>query len=177
MSFHREFSKILSKKSTELAVKQPWYRQAKPKSPLQQVWEDKVLPLYWQYWKVPHEKFAHRMMVSHLRGYGMMYDDTLNEKEPLMERAMEMLPYDIRVQRYRRLIRANDLSMKKYHLPVAEQNYDPMIPYLAPYIEEAKFMMQEEQELFQYHPWDRRVFVDGTSGFGETTKESTFFAW
>ena len=27
-----------------------------------------------------------------------------------------------------------------------EQNYDPMIPYLAPFIEEAKFQLQEEQD-------------------------------
>jgi hypothetical protein len=104
MSFHREFSKILTKKSSELATKQPWYKQVKPRSPLQEIWDETVVPLYWKYWKVPHEKFAHRMTVNHLRGYGLMFDDTLNEKEPLMERAMEILPYDIRVQRYRRLV-------------------------------------------------------------------------
>ena len=37
--------------------------------------------------------------------------------------------------------------MKKTHLPIEEQNYDPMIPYMAPYMEEAKFQLQEEQEL------------------------------
>ena len=30
------------------------------------------------------------------------------------------------------------------------RNYDPMIPYMAPFIEEAKFQLQEEQELLQF---------------------------
>ena len=41
------------------------------------------------------------------------------------------------------------MMAKKVHLPLSEQNYDPMIPYMAPFIEEAKFQLQEEQELLQ----------------------------
>merc|ERR1712008_468036 len=52
------------------------------------------------------------------------------------------------------------------HLPVEEQNYDPMIPYLAPFMEEAKFQMQEEQELLRFHPWDRRLYSGPTTGLG-----------
>lgn len=36
----------------------------------------------------------------------------------------------------------------------AEQNYDPFIPYMAPYVEEAKFQLQEEEELLGYHMWE-----------------------
>lgn len=41
---------------------------------------------------------------------------------------------------------------------LSEQNYDPFIPYLAPYVEEAKFQLQEEEELLGYHMWDRRLY-------------------
>ena len=29
-------------------------------------------------------------------------------------------------------MRAAEMNMKKTHLPIEEQNYDPMIPYMAP---------------------------------------------
>ena len=38
--------------------------------------------------------------------------------------------------------RALELSSKKTHLPPEYQNYDPMVPYLAPYMEEAKYQLQ-----------------------------------
>jgi ubiquinol-cytochrome c reductase subunit 7 len=63
------------------------------------------------------------------------------------------------------------------HLPVAEQNYDPMIPYMAPYIEEAKHQIQEEIELLQFHPWERRLYSGDVSGFGETDKNANFLSW
>merc|ERR1719378_1405327 len=97
--------------------------------------------------------------------------------DPVIERALELLPHDLSVGRYRRQMRAIEMNAKKTHLPVEEQNYDPMIPYLAPFIEEAKFQMQEEQELLGFHPWDRRLYTGGLTGFGETTQYSTFTAW
>merc|ERR1711862_522269 len=96
-----------------------------------------------------------------LRGYGMMFDDRMHPQEPQVERALELLPPDLAAGRYRRLMRAAELNYRKGHLPVEEQNYDPMIPYLAPFMEEAKFQMQEEQEHLRYNPWDRRLY----SGF------------
>merc|ERR1719444_185434 len=97
--------------------------------------------------------------------------------EPVIERALEILPQDLAVGRYRRQMRAIEMNVKKGHLPVEEQNYDPMIPYLAPFIEEAKFQMQEEQELLGFHPWDRRLYSGPTTGLGESTGYTTFSCW
>merc|ERR1711874_142362 len=106
-----------------------------------------------------------------------MFDDQHSFQEPVVERAIELLPHDLAVCRYRRQMRAVELQLKKSHLPLEYQNYDPMIPYLAPFIEEAKFQMQEEQELLNFHPWDRRLYSGPTTGFGETTPHSVFTAW
>merc|ERR1711881_379032 len=107
----------------------------------------------------------------------MGLDDCHNDKEPVIERALELLPYDLMVQRYRRMMRAADLNFKKTHLPLEEQNYDPMIPYLAPFIEEAKYQMQEEQELLNFSPWDRRLYTGNTSGLGESSPYSAMSVW
>ncbi|KAF4732025.1 hypothetical protein FOZ63_015025 [Perkinsus olseni] len=88
---------------------------------------------------------------------GIMADDAMNDKDMIVERALDIIPEDIRIQRYRRMMRGAVLAGRKLHLPLELQNYDPMVPYMAPYIEEAKFQMQEEQELLAFHPWDRRL--------------------
>jgi len=85
---------------------------------------------------------------------------------------VDLLPYDLAVGRIRRLHRRQALFHQKTHLPVEHQNYDPMVPYLAPYIEEAKFMYQEEQELLDYHNWDEMIGKDGKSGMGENMRFS-----
>merc|ERR1711869_160187 len=64
--------------------------------------------------------------------------------------------------------------MKKTHLPIEEQNYDPMIPYMAPYMEEAKFQLQEE---LMSHPYARRLYTGGVSGFGETMPYGGVTTW
>merc|ERR1711959_626880 len=76
-----------------------------------------------------------------------------------------------------RTMRAAEMNMKKTHLPIEEQNYDPMIPYMAPYMEEAKFQLQEEQELLMYHPYDRRLWTGGVSGMGETMPYGGVTTW
>merc|ERR1719488_30334 len=106
-----------------------------------------------------------------------MFDDQHQPNNTLIERTLELLPHDLAVGRYRRMMRAVEMNLKKSHLPVEEQNYDPMIPYLAPFIEEAKFQMQEEQELLQFTQWDRRLYSGNTTGLGETTQFSTFTSW
>merc|ERR1719169_170157 len=112
-----------------------------------------------------------------MRAYGMMFDDRLNDKDPVVERAIELMPNDVLQGRYRRTMRAVEMSMKKTHLPIEEQNYDPMIPYMAPYMEEAKHQIQEEQELLLYHPWDRRMYTAGVSGMGETMPYGGVTTW
>lgn len=102
-----------------------------------------------------------------------MHDDKLDLRSHVLERAVELLPYELAVGRHRRHTRQFDLVQKKLHLPVQYQNYDPMVPYLAPYIEEAKFQIQEEQELLDYHQWDRRMYVGATTGFGDTLPNMT----
>ena len=115
--------------------------------------------------------------VSYLRSIGLLYDDCLNAAHPIVGRALDLLPHDLLVHRTRRIGRASQVIMHHTHLPTEEQNYDPMIPYMAPYIEEAKFQIQEEIELLQFHPWDRRLYSGNVSGFGETQQGSTFLSW
>merc|ERR1719218_285383 len=145
----------------------PWYQKEQTLSKFETWWKEACYPIC----------FCYEREVSDLRAYGLMYDDKLNMNDTLIERALEILPQDLAVGRYRRMMRAIEMNLKKSHLPVEEQNYDPMIPYLAPFIEEAKFQLQEEQELLNFHPWDRRLYSGGTTGFGETTPHSTFCGW
>lgn len=96
-----------------------------------------------------------------------MFDDLYSNKEPVVERALQMLPYDIAMARQRRMMRGVHLNHLRLYLPPEEQNYDPFVPYLAPYIEEAKFQLQEEEELLGFHMQDRRMFSGGCTGFGD----------
>lgn len=91
----------------------------------------------------------------------------LNDRVPVVELALELLPEDLKAARFRRTTRAAQLNLLKIHLPIEEQNFDPFTPYMAPYIEEAKFILQEENELMAYHPWDRRFCSGDVTGFGE----------
>lgn len=83
--------------------------------------------------------------------------DLMSEREPIVERALELLPEDLAEARFRRIARGMHISTLRMYPPLEEQNYDPFVPYLAPYIEEAKFQIQEEEELLGYHPQDRRI--------------------
>lgn len=106
--------------------------------------------------------------ISHwCRTHGLLWDDLASDREPVVERALELVPHDIMVGRFRRQMRGYHLELLKIYLPTEEQNYDPFLPYLAPFMEEAKFQLQEEEELLGYHPYDRRIGYCGTSGFGE----------
>ena len=49
-------------------------------------------------------------MISELRGHGLMLDDQLNDKEPVIERALELLPQDLIMGRYRRIMRVSHLD-------------------------------------------------------------------
>ncbi len=74
-------------------------------------------------------------------------DDCYDDRDILWERAVDLLPHDLAVSRYRRMMRGSELFTKRKHMPEDQLNYDPMVPYMAPYVEEAKFMLQEELEL------------------------------
>mmetsp|Transcript_75531 Transcript_75531/g.198024 ORF Transcript_75531/g.198024 Transcript_75531/m.198024 type:complete len:180 (+) Transcript_75531:126-665(+) len=179
MSFYRALSKTLVKSMAvgNRAAITPWYQQPQKLSGLETWYKDNVYPMWFKFVKGPYERYQYEVLVGHLRGYGLMFDDQYHTHEPVVERAVELLPHDLMVSRYRRMMRAVEMNTKKTHLPLEEQNYDPMIPYLAPFIEEAKFQMQEEQELLRFHPWDRRLYSGMTTGFGETTPHSGFSAW
>mmetsp|Transcript_37244 Transcript_37244/g.94605 ORF Transcript_37244/g.94605 Transcript_37244/m.94605 type:complete len:178 (-) Transcript_37244:74-607(-) len=177
MSFYRALSKQLIKNYVNQRAVVPWYQQEQKLSIFEEWVKDTVYPVWFKYVKGPYERYQYEHNVADLRMYGLMFDDQHNTNEPVIERAVELLPHDLAVSRYRRMMRAFEINTKKCHLPVEEQNYDPMIPYMAPFIEEAKFQMQEEQELLNFHPWDRRLYSGPTTGFGETTPHSTFTAW
>lgn len=48
---------------------------------------------------------------------GLMYDDMYSDKEPVIERALELLPEDIATARYRRIMRATHLNHIRLYLP------------------------------------------------------------
>jgi ubiquinol-cytochrome c reductase subunit 7 len=178
MSFHREFAKLLSAKTKQLAKDAPknrpdWVKATHreiPGAPVPEVQGRRGL--FKRYRDLTYDN-----QVDYLRSMGLLYDDTLNASNPIVARAYELLPLDLQIHRARRVGRASHVTLHHTHLPHDEQNYDPMIPYMAPYIEEAKFQIQEEIELLQFHPWDRRLYSGNVSGFGETLPHSTFLAW
>ncbi|KAF4650820.1 hypothetical protein FOL47_000840, partial [Perkinsus chesapeaki] len=175
MSFHRAFARVVCNYNKSIEGSVPWYQVKREKSPFQQVWDEVFTPIWFKLVKGPYERWEYNALVARYRGMGIMADDAMNDKDMVVERALDIIPEDIRIQRYRRMMRGATLAGRKLHLPLELQNYDPMVPYMAPYIEEAKFQMQEEQELLAYHPWDRRLYTAGVSGFGETSMHSTFF--
>ncbi|CAE8584641.1 unnamed protein product, partial [Polarella glacialis] len=177
MSFYRAMTKTMIRGMAAERAVVPWYHQEQAVSPCETWTRNFVYPIWFKYVKGPYERYQYEHLIAELRGYGLMQDDQHSDKEPVVERALEILPHDLMVGRYRRLMRAQEMSAKKMHLPLECQNYDPMIPYMAPFIEEAKFQLQEEQELLQFHPWDRRLFSGPTTGLGETTPNSAFMAW
>mmetsp|Transcript_121200 Transcript_121200/g.241424 ORF Transcript_121200/g.241424 Transcript_121200/m.241424 type:complete len:178 (-) Transcript_121200:101-634(-) len=177
MSFYRALSRTIIKNYVETRAVVPWYQQEQQLTAFEQWFKERLYPFWFKFVKGPYERYQYEHVVAELRGYGLMFDDMHNTHEPIMERAMELLPHDLSVGRYRRVMRAFEMNTKKTHLPVEEQNYDPMIPYLAPFMEEAKFQMQEEQELLRFHPWDRRLYSGPTTGLGENTPYSAFSVW
>ncbi|EEQ99433.1 ubiquinol-cytochrome C reductase complex 14kD subunit, putative [Perkinsus marinus ATCC 50983] len=171
------------------------YQVKREKSPFQQVWDEVFTPVWFKLLKGPqdifiqrtakifsarYERWEYNALVARYRGMGIMADDAMNDKDMIVERALDIIPEDIRIQRYRRMMRGAVLAGRKLHLPLELQNYDPMVPYMAPYIEEAKFQMQEEQELLAFHPWDRRLYVSGLiASLGSDHIESalTYHVW
>ncbi|GBE60480.1 ubiquinol-cytochrome c reductase complex [Babesia ovata] len=126
-----------------------------------------IAPWFFRMFSGPLERWQHASLTRYLREHGLLYDDLMSEREPIVERALELLPEDLATARFRRIARGMHISTLRMYPPLEEQNYDPFIPYLAPYIEEAKFQIQEEEELLGYHPQDRRIFCGGTTGFGD----------
>jgi len=175
MALQREVAKI-ARNQGKLAVI-PWYQTPREVNPFRQWYQENIYPTWFRWFKGPYERWMYETRIQWLRTHGIMEDDTVCERDGMIERALELIPEDIKIMRYRRMMRGAELSFRHGHLPIEHQNYDPMIPYMAPYIEEAKFQIQEEQELMQYHPWDRRLFSGGVSGFGETNISSTFMTW
>lgn len=177
MSFHREFAKLLSAKTKQVAKdsakKRPeWLNATAADLRAAAPDESNGLGLLKRYRDMNYDN-----QVAYLRSIGLLYDDCINAAHPIVGRALDLLPYDLQVHRSRRIGRASQVLLHHTHLPIEEQNYDPMIPYMAPYIEEAKFQIQEEIELLQFHPWERRLYSGNVSGFGETEHHSTFLSW
>ena len=78
---------------------------------------------------------------------GIMFDDMYDDREIHIERAVDLLPPDLASMKYRRQMRGTFNYVRRKWMPDDTLNYDPMVPYMAPYMEEAKLMLQEEMEL------------------------------
>ena len=61
---------------------------------------------------------------SRLRPTGLYYDDAI-VITPDVQKALQRLPAEVKVERLRRIKRAMDLTAKKKELPKEMQNYDP----------------------------------------------------
>lgn len=168
MSVRREISKAIVKSLSKITpTKNTGVVKYGEKKGIERLWDKYVFPFWFRFVRGPYERWQMAAMVKYLRDHGLMYDDMYSDKEPVIERAIELLPDDIATARYRRMMRGTHLNYLRFYLPPEEQNYDPLIPYLAPYIEEAKFQIQEEEELLGYHPYDRRLYTGGVTGFGD----------
>ena len=61
---------------------------------------------------------------NRLRPTGLYYDDAI-VITPDVQKALQRLPAEVKVERLRRIKRAMDLTAKKKELPKEMQNYDP----------------------------------------------------
>ncbi|CEL93734.1 unnamed protein product [Vitrella brassicaformis CCMP3155] len=167
MSVHRELSKVFAATTRKCAVPLTYTREEL--TPFQAFCRRTIWPAFMKFYKAPIERWDNAFLTRYMRERGMMYDDHMRPQEPIVERALELLPPDLMQARYRRLMRVAFVEWTKTHLPYEMQNYDPYIPYMAPYIEEAKFQIQEEEELLGFHPWDRKLWKGGVTGLGDFT--------
>ncbi|UKJ88241.2 ubiquinol-cytochrome C reductase complex subunit-like protein [Theileria orientalis] len=172
LNVNRHLGKLVAKysalsKERSLAPSHGQRRLARGPGLLQSVYKKFVAPWYFRAISGPYERWQQACLTRYLREHGLLYDDLMSEREPIVERALSLLTPDLATDRYRRIAKGMQISMLRMYPPLEEQNYDPFVPYLAPFIEEAKFQLQEEEELLGYHPTDRRLFCGGTTGFGD----------
>merc|ERR1712085_123104 len=106
MSFYRALSRQLIRGYVQNRAVVPWYQQEQKLSGLEQWWKDTCYPVWFKYVKGPYERYYYEHTVGELRAYGLMFDDQHNDKEPVIERAIELLTQDLAVGRYRRMMRA-----------------------------------------------------------------------
>jgi len=72
---------------------------------------------------------------THLRGWGLRYDDLTSEGNQDLQRALRLLPPDVWDARRRRLQRCTDMSAKHTHLShQAEAAQQPWLPYISPLV-------------------------------------------
>ncbi|VWU49929.1 cytochrome b-c1 complex subunit 7, putative [Hepatocystis sp. ex Piliocolobus tephrosceles] len=167
MSLHKEICKYIIKSGSKPIQKFEFIPRNRKTNTLKELYNKYIFPYFFKFIRAPYERWQFCATAKFLRDHGLMYDDMYSDKDPVIERAISLLPKDIQIKRYRRMLRGTHINYLRLYLHPSEQNYDPFIPYLAPYIEEAKFQLQEEEELLGYHPYDRRLYSGGTTGFGD----------
>ncbi|CBZ51046.1 putative Ubiquinol-cytochrome c reductase complex 14 kDa protein [Neospora caninum Liverpool] len=167
--FHREIGKLFASYSNKITGNSPVQYVPSPptKGKVRRALSSALMPVWFKFFRGPLDRWNLAVMAKYLRDHGLMYDDLYSDKEPVFARALELLPPDIQAARFRRLMRGVYLNHLRMYLPVHEQNYDPFIPYMAPYVEEAKFQLQEEEELLGYHMWEGVWYSGGVTGFGD----------
>lgn len=140
--------------------------------PIRRFLRSVIYPYYFTYYRVPTERSSHAHQIQYCRHKGLLMDDNRLSTNALTALAYELTPLHLKQEREKRLTVSNWLLQTRCEWDPAQQNYDPSIPYLAPYIEEARFLLQEEEELLQYHPWHRKLMRSGCTGFGEKDRRS-----
>ena len=81
--------------------------------------------------------------------FGLLYDDILNDEDPMIIEALNRLPEEVRRAREKRLARAFDLSVNQKRLP-REQWTKPEddVAYLRPYVLWVRSEMEEVDSEF-----------------------------
>lgn len=76
--------------------------------------------------------------------FGLLYDDILNDEDPVVIEAINRLPEEVRRAREKRIARAFDLSVNQKRLP-KEQWTKPEddVAYLRPYVMWVRAEMEE----------------------------------
>ncbi|CDJ52204.1 Ubiquinol-cytochrome c reductase complex 14 kDa protein, putative [Eimeria brunetti] len=90
---------------------------AQPPSRVRSFLEDFLAPVWYRFFRGPLDRWNQAAVGKYLREHGLMYDDLYSDKEPVIERALSLLPEDLAVGRYRRIMRATHLNHIRLYLP------------------------------------------------------------
>ena len=99
MSLQKEMAKAFSSRAAARHMAPYWYEKPGARTPvgLRKIVQDNVRPIWFRYFKGPFERWEYNNLVRKLRDNGLMMDDVNDDRDVLMERAIDLLPHDLAV--------------------------------------------------------------------------------
>lgn len=99
MALNREIARSIKSYRGTAAHQVPWYQQPlhHKRTGLQNWYFENIYPTWFRYWKGPFQKFYYDRCISQMRYYGDVLDDHYFHRSHMIERAHELLPYDLQV--------------------------------------------------------------------------------